>query len=143
VLTGQQKYWLNGTGNNRHNLRNGDGMNKFVFWLCFVLAFSGGIFAGWVDFNNDEVQATVLVILMMTFLLGLIEPRRAWLWAMILALCVPGVYLVARALGYQPVSPPSPGWYGSLIALIPAFIGAYAGALARFVLKGVISTPSP
>jgi hypothetical protein len=117
-------------------------MKKNLFWLCLVLAFAGGIFAGWVDFYNDEVQATVMVILVMTFLLGLIEPRKAWLWAIIVALCVPGVYLVAHALGYQPVSPPSPGWYGSLIALIPAFIGAYAGALGRVAIKSILSTPS-
>jgi hypothetical protein len=117
-------------------------MKKYPVWLCVILAFTGGIFAGWVDFNNDEVQAAVLVILVMTFLLGMVEPRRAWLWAIIVALCLPGFYLVAVGLGYQPVSPPSPGFYGSLIALIPAFIGAYAGALARFVINSLVTTPS-
>ena len=37
-------------------------------WL--VLALVGGVFAGWVDFNNDEPQAAVLVILVVTFVLG-------------------------------------------------------------------------
>jgi len=117
-------------------------MKKYLVWLCLFLAFTGGIFAGWVDFNNDEVQAAVLVILVMTFLLGMVEPPRAWLWAIIVALCLPWFYLVARGLGYQPVSPPSPGWYASLIALIPAFIGAYAGALARFVINSLVTAPS-
>jgi hypothetical protein len=117
-------------------------MKKYVFSLCIILAFAGGIFAGWVDFNNDEVQAAVLVILVMTFFLGMILPRRAWLWALIVALCLPGVYLIAVGLGYQPVSPPSPGWYASLIALIPAFIGAYAGALAHVAINSVTATSS-
>jgi len=118
-------------------------MKKCLVWLCLILAFAGGIFAGWVDFNNDEVQAAVLVILVVTFLLGMIIPSRAWLWAIIVALCLTGVYLLAHRLGYQPVSPPSPGWYASLIALIPAFIGAYSGALARFAINSVASTSAP
>jgi len=114
-------------------------MKKFLPWVCIILALSGGSFAGWVDFNNDEPQAAVLVILVVTFLLGLILPRKAWLWAIIVALCLPGVYLFARSLGYQSVSPPSPGWYASLLALIPAFIGAYAGALGRVIINNLIA----
>ena len=117
-------------------------MKKHLVWLCIILAFAGGIFAGWVDFNNDEVQAAVLVILMVTFLLGMIIPSRAWLWAIIVGLCLPGFYLIAHGLGYQPVSPPSPGWYASLLALIPASIGAYAGALACLAMNSVASTSS-
>ena len=114
-------------------------MKKYLPWVCLILALSGGIFAGWVDFNNDEPQAAVLVILVVTFLLGLILPRKAWLWAIIVALCIPGMYLFARSLGYQPVSPPSPGWYASLLALIPAFVGAYAGALGRVIVNNIFT----
>ena len=114
-------------------------MKRYLSWVCLPLAFAGGIFAGWVDFNNDEVQATVLVILVGTFLLGLILPKRAWLWAVIVALCVPGMYLLLRASGYLPKSPPSPAWYGSLLGLIPAFIGAYVGALGRVILNSMFA----
>jgi hypothetical protein len=114
-------------------------MKRYLFWFCLILALAGGIFAGWVDFNNDEPQASVLVILVVTFLLGLILPRKAWLWAIIVALCLPGVYLFASSLGYQPISPPSPGWYASLLALIPAFIVAYAGALGRVIMENVLT----
>ncbi len=110
-------------------------MKSRLFWICLVIALLGGIFAGWVDFNNDEPQAAVLVILAVTVLTGLIFPSRAWLWALIAALSLPGMYFVLTGLGYQPKTPPSPGWYASLIALIPAFIGAYAGALGHAGLK--------
>jgi hypothetical protein len=110
-------------------------MSKYNLWACLILAFAGGIFAGWVDFNNDEPQAAVLVILVVTFLLGMSVPGKAWLWAVIVALCLPGVYILARSLGYQPKSPPSPAWYASLLALIPAFIGAYLGAAGRAILN--------
>lgn len=109
-------------------------MNIDLFWLCLLLTFAGGIFADWIDFNHDEVQAAILVILAVTFVAGSLMPGKAWQWAMIVALCLSAVYLVATQLGYQSVSPPSPGWYASLIALIPAFIGAYVGALARFTI---------
>lgn len=112
-------------------------MKRYLDWLCLVFSLAGGALAGWVDFNNDEPQAAVLVILVVTFLLGLTRPPKAWLWAVIVALCLPGVYFIARALGYQPVSLPNPGWYASLLALIPAFIGAYAGVLIRAVATTV------
>jgi hypothetical protein len=110
-------------------------MKKVLPWICFILALAGGIFAWWVDSRNDEPQAAVLVILMTTFILGLLVPRRAWLWAIIVGLCLPLGYLLASSMGYLPVTPVEPGWYASIIALIPAFIGAYGGALARLLLK--------
>ncbi len=113
-------------------------MKKFLGWVCPVFALGGGALAGWIDFNSDEPQVAVLVILVVTFLLGLIIPKRAWLWAVIVALCLPAEYLFLRSLGYQPVSPLSPAWYASLLALIPAFIGAYAGALGRIIIINVL-----
>ena len=110
-------------------------MKKVLPWLCFILALAGGIFAWWVDSRNDEPQAAVLVILMVTFTLGFLVLPRAWLWAIITGLCLPVGYLLARTVGYLPASPLEPGWYASVIALIPAFIGAYSGALARVILN--------
>jgi len=77
-------------------------MKRYLGWVCIILALSGGIFAGWVDFNNNEPQAAVRVNLAVTFLLGLILPKRAWLWAVIVALCLPGVHLFARSFVDQP-----------------------------------------
>jgi hypothetical protein len=108
-------------------------MKKYLTIMWLVLALVGGVFAGWVDFNNDEPQAAVLVILVVTFVLGLTMPGKAWLWAVIVALCLPGAYLFLHAFGYQPKSPPSPVWYASLLALIPAFMGAYMGTLTRVI----------
>ncbi len=113
-------------------------MKSSLAWICILLALAGAGFAGWVDFHNDEPQAAVLVILIVTFLLGAILPSKAWLWAIIVALGVPGMYLLLRSLGYQPTSPPSPRWYASLLALIPGFIGAYAGALGRVIMKNIL-----
>lgn len=128
---------MNGRRQNEFCVFNQVHVKRYLSWICWIFTLGGGIFAGWVDFNNDEPQAAVLVILLVTFLLGLLTPKRAWLEALIVALCLPGVYLFARALGYQPASPPSPAWYASLLAIIPAFIGAYAGVLGRIILNNI------
>jgi len=99
--------------------------------LCIALAMIGAFLAGAVDFNNDEPQAAVIVIVAFAGLLGFIRPRKAWRWALIVGLGVPIVYLIATALGYHAKSVAEPGWYASLIALIPAFISTYCGVLLR------------
>jgi hypothetical protein len=114
-------------------------MKKYLPWICLVLALAGGIFAWWVDSRNDEPQAAVLVILVVTFVVGFLVPRRAWLWAIITGVCLPVGYLLARTLGYLPAAPLEPGWYASVIALIPAFIGAYLGALARVIFNSALA----
>jgi hypothetical protein len=103
--------------------------------LFITIALIGGFLAGAVDFNNNEPQAAVLVIIVFAGLLGFAQPRKAWRWALIVGLGVPIVYLIATAFGYQPKSLPEPGWYASLIALIPAFFSAYCGVLLRKALS--------
>jgi hypothetical protein len=103
--------------------------------VCVIVALIGGFVAGVVDFNNNEPQAAVLVIIFFAGLLGFAQPRKAWRWALIVGLGVPIVYLIATAFGYQPKSLPEPGWYASLIALIPAFFSTYCGVLLRMAIS--------
>ena len=102
--------------------------------LCIGLAFAGGLFAGWIDFNQTEVQSTVLLLVVFGAVLGFAQPRLAWRWAIILGLCIPLGYLIFSALGYKPAELPQPGPYAGLIALIPTFIGTYGGVLLSKVL---------
>jgi hypothetical protein len=104
-------------------------------WIYPLLALGGGSLAWWVDSRNDEPQAAVLVILCVTFLLGVGQPRKAWLWSMVVGMCVPGGYLVAQGLGMLAASTVGPGWFGAALALIPAFIGATLGLLGRMVMN--------
>ena len=115
-------------------------IKKYTTWIGLAFALAGGVWIGWIDFNNDEPQAAVLAVLVVTFLLGLALPRQGWLWAVVVSSCLPGMYLVLRLLGYQPVSPPSPVWFASSLALIPAFIGAYAGVVLRVLSNTVVKT---
>ena len=106
--------------------------------LYTAIALISAAIAGAVDFNNDEPQAAVIVVIVLAGLLGFIRPRKAWRWALIVGLGVPIVYLIAAALGYRSKSVPEPGWYASLIALIPASISTYCGVLLRNMIG---STP--
>ncbi len=105
-------------------------------WLCAGAAMAVGIFAGLVDFHNNEPQAAAGVLLALGSLLGFARPHRAWRWGAITALGIPGVYLAGRALGYKPVGWPQPNIFASLLALIPAMIGVYGGVIVRRVLNG-------
>ncbi len=103
--------------------------------LCTALALAGGLIAGLIDFNTTEPQPAALLVLIFAGILGLIQPRDAWRWAIIVALGLPLAHLSLRQLGWQPRDPVSPGEYATLIALIPAFIGAYGGVLVRRVIQ--------
>ncbi len=108
--------------------------SRAVDVLCIGLAFVGGLFAGWIDFNATEVQPTVLLLVVLGAAFGFVRPRRAWRWAIILGVCIPLGSLIFSALGYKPAELPQPGVYASLIALIPAFIGTYGGVLIRKIV---------
>ncbi len=111
----------------------------FLVCLCLSVLFAG--FTGWADFNNTEPQAAVLFLLVFGFILGAIHPKRAWVWGIILGLSICIVYFVALGLGFQPNEPPEPGWYASLIARVPAFLGTYSGVFSR-KLFGTVLSPS-
>jgi hypothetical protein len=51
-------------------------------------AIAGGLLAAYVDSINDEVQATILVVLATAFAAGAVCPKLAWLGAVLIALCL-------------------------------------------------------
>ena len=104
--------------------------------LVLVLAIIGSVFVGYIDSHATEVQATLMVMLPITFALGFIQPKRAWLWALIVGFSIPVGFLWHMLMGATYVEPPTNGFF-TLIALVPAFIGAFAGAIFRSVIRQV------
>ena len=117
-----------------------DSANEGTPFAGTLLAFAIGAFAASVDLHNDEPQAAALVLIVGGFLIGAIWPVGAWRWAMILGLAI----LVGDPIGVQlGVKPPWPGTgfnVGSVIALVPAFIGTYAGVGVRALLRSTAKT---
>ena len=96
-----------------------------------------GILAGWVDLRNDEVQAPVFFVLVFSFALGAVKPGRAWLSAILVGVMLPTMEWLARTLHWHTAYAACGSPEGAFLALIPALIGAYAGAAARWILSRV------
>ena len=92
--------------------------------LLFALFL--GILTGWIDSNANEVQLAVLMLLAFGAFLGFAEPRRAWRWAVLLAMWIPLFAITGAVVGVKPFTVNET--LGSLIAFVPALVGVYAGA---------------
>ena len=109
--------------------------------LPFTLAIAFGCFAVSVDLHNSEPQAAALVLIVGGVLVGGLWPNHAWRWGLVLGLSI----FIGDPIGVQMgITPPWPeqgiNW-GSLVALVPAFVGTYVGvgvrALAGAAMKSV------
>lgn len=94
-----------------------------------------GLIVGWVDFTHDEPQPAVALLLLFTVLLGAVKPRLAWLWALLCTAGLPLAYIILLALGLKPAGWPSPGIYATLLAVIPAMLGALGGVLINYIIR--------
>ncbi len=89
-------------------------------------------------FGDDSGQFTVFLWLVSSSLLGFVMPRRPWLWAVCIGPWLPVMYLVLQALGWH--VPIHPNTATTALILLPislgvCAVGAYAGALARRILR--------
>ncbi len=98
-----------------------------LLWL--IAAFGLGLLMVWFDLHTDDTGIVAGLLFIFGGLLGMGRPYGAWRWALALGLCVPAGEFLTLALGltHQPLSQAT----GSLLALIFAFVGVYAGVLLR------------
>ncbi len=106
-------------------------MRLFLFSLTAILL---GLLIGYADSRADEVQPAVMLILIFTFVFGFLQSRLAWWWAILIGSGIFSSYVIRLALGVTPPFSPQPNAFAALIALIPAFIGAYTGVAARWLV---------
>ncbi|MCW5941930.1 MAG: hypothetical protein KIS66_06845 [Fimbriimonadaceae bacterium] len=99
--------------------------------LPHVAAAAFGLALAAMDFRTRPVQPVAGALLIVTMAFGAVWPRRAWRWALWIGGAVPALHVVAHALGVKPAYPVEPGPIAAFLALIPAFLGAYLGALLR------------
>ena len=111
--------------------------NSVTFNLILAIIF--GIIISYIDLHNDEVQPAVMLLLIFSFILGYKDPPRAWLYSLLLALSIITGYLFARLTGFVPKGPPPDNLFWTLLAIIPAFAGGYAGVLMKLLFKKSIS----
>jgi hypothetical protein len=99
--------------------------------LLGLLTASLDVVAPWGD---DSAKVILLFWVLSCGALGFLRPRRAWRWAVVVALWVPLAHLLLHALG-RPDSI-HPNTYGTILLLVPlslvvCFAGAYGGAVLR------------
>jgi hypothetical protein len=73
--------------------------------------------------NWDDTGITALALFACCAVFGALEPKRCWLWALAIGMWIPVLGIVMSAN------------YGSLLALVFSFAGAYAGMAGRKVLS--------
>jgi hypothetical protein len=104
-------------------------------WSPWGLLTLDAAFVGWLNYQaTDDVQAVAAVLLLSAFGFSYWRPRWAWLFVLVLWLAIPLSSIVADANSFHPgLVHPHP-LYETLIALVPAAIGALLGAGARWTL---------
>lgn len=97
-----------------------------------VAAVAVGFGIAWIDSRPtwDDAGVTAFAIFLTTMIFGGMRPQHAWLSALAVGMWIPLLGVIRS------------GNYGSVLALVFAFAGAYAGALARKFLGKSESTPS-
>jgi hypothetical protein len=101
--------------------------------LLSPLALAGGIFIGYADSRSDDEFITLGILIGFSFLLGVLGPRRPWLWAFLTGIWVPLLDSVLPKVGLAPTRPgESFGLLSALgvaaLVLAVCFTGAHAGA---------------
>jgi len=100
---------------------------KKSFIASVILSVIFGISIAWIDSRPtwDDTAITVFMVLITAFACGFIASRKPWLIALLVSIWIPlaGIILTQNA--------------GGILALVPAFAGAYAG----YWFKQIITKP--
>jgi len=99
--------------------------------VCAALAVAIGLGIGWLDLHTTEVGVTALALLLAGLVLGLLQPKAAWRWAVLLALGLPVMAVVARLFRVRTAEPIRLDPRIALVALAFALVGCYSGVLIR------------
>jgi hypothetical protein len=106
--------------------------------LALAAALAIGILIGVIDTHAEEVQPAVALFLVAGIGLGALAPRVAFPIGVVLGLGVPIMHAWAR-VNHLPLPYAMNSYWGSFLALIPATLGALAGAWVRGRVQGVSS----
>lgn len=94
---------------------------KSSFWLILIIAVLFGLLMAWIDTrpNWDDTGVEIFLILVGTGVLGFLAKQKPWLIALATGISIPLYGIIIHQS------------FGGIIALVPAFVGAYTGYLIR------------
>jgi hypothetical protein len=105
---------------------------RLTILTAYLFCVAAIIFLGRFELHTDDAGVVVLFILVITFILGWIHPRRAWLWAF-LGWCVPAVHLFWRAAKSDLNNVSGIVMLTAFVTVL-GFAGSYSGVLARKIV---------
>ena len=106
-------------------------MRTATLWLT-ALSIVLGFVAAYLALHRAGDVFVYLLLVLFGGLLGYLGPRVPWRWGIVLGVWVP-IALIVSYLA-NPTREQNYNVYQPLIAIVPAFIGVYAGALVRRLL---------
>ena len=98
----------------------------------YLLGAACGIGTGWADVIVDDLLFTALLVVSSCMLLGILRPRWPWRWVLTVGAFIPLTEFAAFLI--RTVKPTRAQVYGSFLAFLPGFAGAYGGSVMRRVM---------
>jgi hypothetical protein len=84
--------------------------------------------AGSLQGRHDADDTVLTVLLAGSFLCGIIHPKGAWWWALLIGLGLPGGRILMHLTGFTHATDAE-----LPLVFVPTFVGAYAGAAVRWM----------
>lgn len=117
-----------------------EGIMRFVgYTMALLIAASVVVTVDRIGNSDDAGQASLLVLLLASVVLGFAAPRRAWVAGLVLGAAIALANMVYVEWGpalAHPIEPSGLGGAATLLVLIvPAMVAAYLGAGAAWLLK--------
>ena len=110
-----------------------DSPMKRLTWIAYLLCIAAMVFFFRVGSQSDDVGIVSGLIVLTTFALGSLSPRRAWQWALLVGLSIPLANL-SSGLEVPPVAG-IPGFVVVAAFLVTiGMVGSYAGTLVHKVV---------
>jgi len=105
--------------------------------LTYGLSILFGIFSGWLVLALPEQgpDFTALPMVFFAMIAAVIQPRKPWRWAIVVAVFIPIARFGALLLFVN--KPSTSEMYESFLAILPAIVGAYAGQFTRSTIHNI------
>lgn len=111
-------------------IRKGAAYRRVVNFPLLLASVSAGLGIAWIDSRPhwDDAGITAGLLLLASGVLGMLGPRRPWLWGLAVGVWIP-VHLILRAPTVASIA-------GGFVILAIPMAGAWAGMVGRRLLAG-------